>query len=516
MASGTGTSTASSRPLLAPDVDVRKLPLSPTEGFVLSRIDGASTAIDLSHATGLPESTVVEALARLRHLGAIRYPDAPPASSPRAAGGLRPPSGSSGAAVTESAPVSSAKSALPEIEYDTALLIEEVEIPLEQRKELLGLFFAIDVATHYELLGVPLQADRKQVKQAYFERVNALHPDRFFGRNIGSYKARIDRVFTALTKAHDTLTKRQARADYDAYLASRKETTGLRSSRAPTPTGDATPSPDAIPAPARAPQLSEGLSDPSATTGLIPMRETDSTPPRISSVPPLAGDDAARRHMARRLKNASMPPPAAMERETGLSPGGQAENARRALDADLRARYEARQKDPSAANRFLTLAGESERTQSWASAVNALKAALDLQPDDPKILAELARVELLADKAYAGKYVEQARYEEHDGQYDRAARSYERAARGRASAELYAHAALCQLRVANGGRRAVELARKAVALGPTNVGARLALGRAYFQEGMAASAVAEATRALEVDPKNDEAKRLLAEFKKSG
>jgi hypothetical protein len=33
---------------------------------------------------------------------------------------------------------------------------------------------------------------------------------------------------------------------------------------------------------------------------------------------------------------------------------------------------------------------------------------------------------------------------------------------------------------------------------------------------MAASAVAEATRALEVDPKSDEAKRLLVEFKKSG
>jgi len=31
-----------------------------------------------------------------------------------------------------------------------------------------------------------------------------------------------------------------------------------------------------------------------------------------------------------------------------------------------------------------------------------------------------------------------------------------------------------------------------------------------------ASAIAELARALEVDPKNDEAKRLQAEFKKSG
>jgi curved DNA-binding protein CbpA len=496
---------------------VRKLPLSPTEGFVLSRIDGSSTAVDLSNATGLPESTVVEALARLRSLGAIRYPDAPPASNPRpTASGPRPGSASGGAPVTDSAPVSGAKPALPEVEYDAALLAEEVDIPIEQRKVLLGLFFAIDIATHYELLGVPLQADRKEVKQAYFERVNALHPDRFFGRSIGSYKARIERVFTALTKAHDTLTKRQSRADYDAYLASRKETIGLRSSRAPTPTAGTSPSADVIPAPGRAPQLDE-VTAASPGAAFIDARElADSQPPRASSVPPAGGGDAARRHMARRLRNASMPPPAAPGRETGLPSEEQAEDARRALQADLRARYDARQKDPNAANRFLALAGESERTQSWASAVNALKAALDLQPDDPKILAELDRVELLADKAYAGKYVEQARYEEHDGQYERAARSYERAARGRGSADLYAPAALAQLRVANGGRRAVELARKAVALGPTQVGARLALARAYFQEGMAASAVAEATRALEVDPKSDEAKRLLVEFKKSG
>jgi len=222
-------------------------------------------------------------------------------------------------------------------------------------------------------------------------------------------------------------------------------------------------------------------------------------------------DDTARRQMARKLKaGASQPPPSA-EPQAEENP----EDARRALDASLRARYEARLKDPAAGNRFLAMAAEAERAQSWASAVNALKAALDLAPEDPKVLAELARVELLADRAYAGKFVEQARYEEGDGQFERAARSYERAARGRGSAELYAHAALCQLRAAGGGRRAVELARKGVALGPNHVGARLALARAFFQEGMTASALAEVARVLEMDPKQEEAKRLQGEFKKS-
>jgi cytochrome c-type biogenesis protein CcmH/NrfG len=539
MASGTSTSAASTPPHLAGGCDIRKLPITPTEAFVLSRIDGQSRVLDLSHATGLPESLVIDALERLSALGAIVYsggaraptdPQGGPEPNQRDASQERPVAGSG------SAGSGSATAARRRITYDPSLLDEEVEISLEQRKELLELFFAIEVYSHYELLGVPPDADRKAIKQAYFERVNVLHPDRFFGRNIGSYKARIDRVFTALTKAHDTLTKRQARADYDSYLESRKETVGIRSSRAPTPPsqppGEAE---QVIPAPARTPILipdtitrerltPTGLPlDRLTPDGLMPLGPTDermsqellgaSTIPPPGRPPGATNDDARRQQMARKLKaSASQPPPS-------IPPQGNEdplESASRALEANLRARYETRLKDPTAPTRFLAMAAEAERAQSWASAVNALKTALELKPDDAKIQAELARIELLADRAYAGKFVEQARYEERDGQFERAARSYERAARGRGSADLYTHAALCQLRADGGGRRAVELARRAVTLAPTHVPSRLALARAYFQEGMTASAVAEATRALEVDPKNEEAKRMQAEFRKSG
>ncbi len=68
---------------------------------------------------------------------------------------------------------------------------------MDQRMDVLELFFSIDVVNHYDLLGVPQDADRKAIKQAYFERATVLHPDRFFGKNIGSYRSRIERVFTA-------------------------------------------------------------------------------------------------------------------------------------------------------------------------------------------------------------------------------------------------------------------------------------------------------------------------------
>lgn len=418
--------------------------------------------------------------------------------------------------------------------------------------DVLELFFSVDVLNHYDLLGVPQDADRKAIKQAYFERATVLHPDRFFGKNIGSYKARIERVFTALTKAHDTLTKRQSRADYDSYLESRQETIGLRSSRLPEPPSQRPPSEvHIIPAAPPPPSVAETLlSEPSARdqallnpilteaalsghplanaeedggfsrvladqvhagdVGEVRVRAVGAHASAPRSPQPSSSDDAVRRQMARKLRSASQPPSNPPPADPTL------EGARQALEANLRARYEARQKDPGAANRFLAMAAEAERAQSWASAVNALKAALDLSPDDPHVRSELARVELLADRAYAGKFAEQARYEERDGQYERAARSYERAARGKNSAELYAMAALCQLRADGGGRRAVELSRHAVAISPTHIPSRLALARAYFHEGMTASALAELTRALEVDPKHEEAKRLQAEFKKSG
>ncbi len=86
-------SAAPSPPRLEPNCDVRKLPISPTEAFILSRIDGVSGVLDLSNATGLPESIVLDALDHLSAVGAIVYPGArrsPPAGDTNANGTRAP------------------------------------------------------------------------------------------------------------------------------------------------------------------------------------------------------------------------------------------------------------------------------------------------------------------------------------------------------------------------------------------------------------------------------------------
>jgi hypothetical protein len=73
------------KPVLAPGVDLRALPLTPEEGFVASRLDGATDLHSLSIVTGLPPDRVEAALEKLVSLGAVSRPEASqPESSPAA------------------------------------------------------------------------------------------------------------------------------------------------------------------------------------------------------------------------------------------------------------------------------------------------------------------------------------------------------------------------------------------------------------------------------------------------
>jgi tetratricopeptide (TPR) repeat protein len=46
-----------------------------------------------------------------------------------------------------------------------------------------------------------------------------VHPDRYFGKRLGSFKQKMEQVFARVTVAYDTLSKNKTRAEYDARLA---------------------------------------------------------------------------------------------------------------------------------------------------------------------------------------------------------------------------------------------------------------------------------------------------------
>jgi hypothetical protein len=63
------------KPSLDPGVDLRGLPLTPEEGFVASRLDGATDARGLAAVTGLPPERIDAALEKLASLGAVVRPE---------------------------------------------------------------------------------------------------------------------------------------------------------------------------------------------------------------------------------------------------------------------------------------------------------------------------------------------------------------------------------------------------------------------------------------------------------
>ncbi|MDB4987203.1 MAG: Basic proline-rich protein precursor [Myxococcaceae bacterium] len=70
-------------PELLGGVDIRTLPLTALDGFVLSRIDGRSTISDIVAMTGLPAEQVLAILGKLAEAGAITLPASPPSEPPR-------------------------------------------------------------------------------------------------------------------------------------------------------------------------------------------------------------------------------------------------------------------------------------------------------------------------------------------------------------------------------------------------------------------------------------------------
>jgi tetratricopeptide (TPR) repeat protein len=63
---------------------------------------------------------------------------------------------------------------------------------------------------------VPAGAPAEDVRAAFREASRKFHPDKYFGKNLGSYRARLDRIFKRLVEANQTLTDPDKR---EAYLA---------------------------------------------------------------------------------------------------------------------------------------------------------------------------------------------------------------------------------------------------------------------------------------------------------
>jgi tetratricopeptide (TPR) repeat protein len=107
--------------------------------------------------------------------------------------------------------------------FTPAELGEDVDLPLEAKKEILYLHARLEELDHWQLLGIPWNAPAAAARSAYLDRVKVFHPDRYAGRSLGSYLQRIERVFRALTEARDVLSDEALREEYARRTAPPEE-----------------------------------------------------------------------------------------------------------------------------------------------------------------------------------------------------------------------------------------------------------------------------------------------------
>lgn len=497
-----GLSTRDARPKTVGGVDLRTLPIGPEEAFVLSRVDGQASTSEIALSTGLPLDRVERALAKLAAEGAVDLGAAAgPAATTDPAGGSARADANPGERPAAKTPLAGSSSPAPSALYDPAELDEEVDLPLERKRAILETFHRLETLDHYALLKIDRHADKKTIKSAYYELVNIYHPDKYYGKSLGSFRTKLDKLFQRVTEAHDTLTRKKSRADYDRYLESRHETRAL----------DQLADPDAqraelaeierqIQQEARARQ--EGVSPP-------PPGNTSISSPRISR--PALSTDERRRALARKFRG-SLPPQRASQTSMPAATGPTAQQA--AAQA-LKNRYEERvlHARRERIGRYLQQADEAKRAGNVVSEANALRIALSLAPEDAELRERFERVEHSASALLSEKYLEQAQYEERTGHFAAAAATYQRALKGRPSARLYERTAHCLLSAEGDLKQASELAKRAVELSPEPA-YRITLARIYAKANMAQSALAELERARAENPSDDKVKDWIKRIKR--
>ncbi|MBX3189377.1 MAG: DnaJ domain-containing protein [Labilithrix sp.] len=476
-------------PRLVAHVDVRKFKLDPMDGFLLTRINGRLGLKDLARETGLPDFSVQRALEKLEKLGVVEQidPDAPPPDAPP------PPPARDRLQLPEFASIGL------EPKYDPKELEEECDLAPEQRKRVLDLYYRLDDLDHYTLLGLNREADKKTVKRSYFELAALMHPDRYFKKQLGSFKPKMEALFGRITEAHDTLVDASRRQEYDGYLDEVATTRGMEAmlERALEESRKA-----ANGAPAEAP------------AGTIPpVSSRVSTP--VPQGPSAAELQARRAALAKRLLGGqSLRPPQGSAPPVEASPHRYS-NPNDAMDA-LKRRYEDRIENATQAQarKYVQAAEDAYSKKDIVSAASSFHIATKFAPDDTALAMRYQEVKNEADQLLCASYMKQAQYEERSQHWPEAARSWQKVAKIKVTdARAHDRAAHCLLHADGDLHVAAEHAKQAVACDPGTVGHHVTLAEVYFKAGKMASARKTAETGLQLDPKNA---ALLGVQKKAG
>jgi curved DNA-binding protein CbpA len=549
--------------------DLRGVSLTPLDGFILSRVDGMLDERDIVSMTGIPEEQVRASLSKLEALGLVAFdgvrPPAPTAAAV-APGGVATPSSSGlhplatstnapnapapapspppptapAATTTATAAARPSEPDPPWTPEERAALAEDVDLDAETRGLVLVTYRAVESADHYALLRVERNADRKAIKRSYFDLAAKFHPDRYFRKKLGSFKLRMEAIFGRVTQAHDALTDKTKRAEYDAYLEEQRRSRGIEELLE-----------DALVEAKRAAERIEREASEVVAAAASPVAGTPAPatpgavrpPAQVVAGPPVEAS-ARRDALARRLLGgrghamsgapptapAAARPPAAARAPAGATPpaapggAGAAGPARpaptSAADAmgALRRRYEERvtQAKSAQARKYIASGEEALAKGDAVSAANAFRVAMTLAPEDPVLARSAQEAQARADAILSETYARQAVYEEKNNQWTEAARSWLRVTRARpGDAPSHERAANALVKASGDLHEAARVAKAACTLEPSNAPFRVTLANVYLAAGLLLNARRELETAAQLAPHDGTIQAMLRRMGKS-
>ena len=186
----------------------QKISLTPSEGFVLSRVDGVSTVADIAAISPLGEEETIRCIYGLVSAGVLEIQVAEPV-----------------APATESKE-SEEKVDIPMPEAETldrsaaAQAKPEGPTPEETaiRDDILARHASLSTATNYDLLGISMNASTAELKKAYYAMAKKYHPDRHHSPFLHDVHGQLEELFLKVQQAYQKLSDPLSRRRYDSSL----------------------------------------------------------------------------------------------------------------------------------------------------------------------------------------------------------------------------------------------------------------------------------------------------------
>ena len=227
-----------------PDWIGKNLSLTPQEGFVLSRVDGGSSADEIAKLSPMGEKETLRCICALVVAGVLEMestrapverPAAPQPKSDVLFTPVEPPPEAAAprANAVASPPPPKPMEAPPRAMGASPTQNNELSEEARQfREEMLRKHNTAHKVTYYELLDIDAMATPDEIKSGYFRLAKKLHPDYRAGLKIHGSEGAFDDLYLAVKAAYEVLSSETERRRYDFSLEKKRP---KRTTPAPEP-----------------------------------------------------------------------------------------------------------------------------------------------------------------------------------------------------------------------------------------------------------------------------------------